>query len=438
MSVLTLAGKPIDWANPPKATALVMWSQRTSGGKPVTGSLRTIAFIDHLSTLALKKYRVGIRIIQPPNNKGVPESEGTHDEDACFDWDIPGVPAEETQRFARANGMADWSRVPPLFTPHQHGFPLPPAEGKDMNDDFKVAGFKVGKYVDGGYSLYGRKVASSQIEDYYNHRNGLSGHAHDPSWFPLSIRSTIFNLDAYIVRQRNATAVKGQEAIANILAHGPLARLGGEAGEALWERWEASLRTQSSVNLRAGLSTTFTLDTNKRPGLPNFGAGLRRLGGKDIDLIAKRQAVKGAKVKVIKRRSVNLHIDGHDCYGVRLKVTFPSGKSVKYWLVSANLGRGVGDDVFRRSVQRIHKAFGRRAIYNFMEIDEADSPNENKILHTEFADVEKVVNKGRLVQTLVESRVPVRVISSSVKVASPGMAKVSPMREMVQIVVGPK
>ena len=62
MSVLTLAGKPIDWAHPPAPTTKVMWSQRTSGGKPVTGSLRTIAFIDHLSILAMKKYNTGIRV----------------------------------------------------------------------------------------------------------------------------------------------------------------------------------------------------------------------------------------------------------------------------------------------------------------------------------------------------------------------------------------
>jgi hypothetical protein len=175
MSVLTLAGKPIDWANPPSPTARVMWSQRTTGGRPVIGSLRTIAFIDHLSTLAIKKYRVGISVIQPPFNTGVEDSEGTHDFDACFDWTIVGVPPNEVQKFGRANGMANWERKPPLFTPHQHGFPLPPQEGRARNDDFAVGGFKVGKYVDGGISLYGRQIASSQLVDYYQHRTGRTG-----------------------------------------------------------------------------------------------------------------------------------------------------------------------------------------------------------------------------------------------------------------------
>lgn len=441
MSVLTLAGKPIDWANPPAPTTRVMWSQRTSGGKPVTGSLRTIAFIDHLFVLAMKKYNSPLIVIQPPYNTGVSASAGTHDYDACFDWYIPNVPWREQERFARANGMADWWRRPPAFGNHQHGFPLPPREGASISDDFSVGGFKVGKYVDGGWSLYGREVTSSQLADYYAHKTGLAGHAHDAgSWFPTVISKTIFNLNAYIARQRRAQVpAPAAEGVANILAHAPLARLGGQRGEDLWGEWEAFIRAQGNKNLKAGLTTTYTLDTNNREGMPHLGAGLKRIGGKGIDLIAKRQAVRGAKIKVIKRRMVDLHIDGHECYGVRMKVTFPSGKSVKYWLVMANLGRGVSEDVFRRSVARIHKAFGDRAIYNFMEVDEADKPNENQIIRTEFpASNFEYVNRGRLVQTLVGKKAPVKVTDTVVKVASPGMAKVSPARQMVQTTVAPK
>lgn len=441
MSVLTLAGKPIDWANPPAPTARVMWSQRASSGKAVTGSLRTIAFIDHLFTLAMKKYNSPLIVIQPPYNDTVEASAGTHDYDACFDWYIPNVPWREQERFARANGMANWWRRPPAFGNHQHGFPLPPREGVSIGDDFSVAGFKVGVYVDGGYSLHGREVASSQLTDYYLHKTGLAGHAHDSgSWFPPSITKTIFNLNAYIARQRKAQVpAPSKEGVANILAHAPLARLGGAAGQELWDQWEATLRKQGNENLKAGLTTTYTLDTNKRDGMPRLGAGLKRIGGKGIDLIAKRQAVRGAKVKVIKRRMVDLHIDGHECYGVRMKVTFPSGRSRKYWLVMANLGRGVSEDVFRRSVARIHKAFGDRAIYNFMEVDEADKPNENQIIRAEFTSAKfAYVNRGRLVQTLVGKKAPVKVIDTVVRAASPGMAKVSPPRQMVQTTVAPK
>lgn len=442
MSVLTLAGKPIDWANPPAPTARVLWSQRASNGKQVTGSLRTIAFIDHLFVLAMKKYNSPLIVIQPPYNDGVAASAGTHDYDACFDWYIPGVPWREQERFARANGMANWWRRPPAFGNHQHGFPLPPREGVSISDDFSVGGFKVGKYVDGGWSLYGREVASSQLTDYYLHKTGLSGHAHDAgSWFPPSIAKTIFNLNAYIKRQRalTAPAPTRKDEVANILAHAPLARLGGEAGQDLWDDWEATLRKQGNQNMKAGLTTTYTLDTNKRDGLPNLGAGLRRIGGKGIDLIAKRQAKGGTKVRVIKRRMVDLHIDGHECYGVRMKVTFPSGKTVKYWLVMANLGRGVSEDVFRRSVQRIHKAFGDRAIYNFMEVDEADKARENKTIQSIFTtDKFQYINKGRLVQTLVGRKAPVKVAGDIVRVASDGMAKVSPNRQMVMTTVAPK
>jgi hypothetical protein len=442
MSVLTLAGKPIDWAKPPAPTARVMWSNRASNGKAVTGSLRTIAFIDHLSILSMKKYNSPVIVIQPPYNTTVAASAGTHDYDACFDWYIPNVPWREQERFARANGMADWWRRPPAFGNHQHGFPLPPREGASINDDFSVGGFKVGKYVDGGWSLYGREVTSSQLGDYYARRTGLAGHALDSgSWFPPVISKTIFNLNAYIARQRRAAAPapKGKDEVANILAHAPLARLGGEKGQDLWDEWEATLRAQGNANMKAALTTTYTLDTNKRDGLPRLGAGLKRIGGVGIDLIAKRQAVGGAKIKVIKRRTVKMHIDGHDCYGVRLKVTFPSGRSVKYWLVMANLGRGVSTEVFTRTIARIHKAFGDRAIYNFMEVDEADRPNENAIIRAEFpGSAFTYVNRGRLVQTLVGNKAPVKVVDTIIRAASPGMAKVSPPRQMVMTVVGPK
>lgn len=202
MSVLTLGGSPINWANPPEATAKVMWSQRTTNGEPVIGSLRTIAHLDHLSTLALAKYHVGVSVIQPPYNTGVESSEGTHDFDACLDVRITGVPWEEQQRFFRANGCGAYYRRPPAFSDHIHYFTLPPRAGGSVIDDFRQGGFKVGKYVDGGFSLFGKQVATAQIVDYYNHRTALEGHDRDDSWFPPNIADTIFNLAAYIKRQQ--------------------------------------------------------------------------------------------------------------------------------------------------------------------------------------------------------------------------------------------
>lgn len=276
MSVLTLAGKPINWANPPKATDKVMWSSRTVGGKPVTGSLRTIAHLDHLSTLAIKKYRVGISVIQPPYNTGVPQSVGTHDFDACSDVQIVGVPWPEQQRFLRANGFACWVREPPAFSWHIHGFTLPPAEGVDPVDDFRVAGFKVGKFVDGGLSSLGQIVGSSQISDYYAHRDGLSSHAHDTSWFPLDIKATVFDLGAYIGRQRRTEKAKTlRVALINIPA-----KVGGKAITECWrkaaargaifgvnESFHASQRAlyRSLVSESKGKIAAFGLDRTPNP-----------------------------------------------------------------------------------------------------------------------------------------------------------------------------
>jgi endonuclease/exonuclease/phosphatase (EEP) superfamily protein YafD len=45
-------------------------------------------------------------------------------------------------------------------------------------------------------------VASSQLSDYYNHRDALAGHAADHTWFPSDIRKTVFDLPAYIRRRQ--------------------------------------------------------------------------------------------------------------------------------------------------------------------------------------------------------------------------------------------
>lgn len=442
MSVLTLTGKPINWAKPPKATDKVMWSKRTLSGKAVVGSLRTIAHLDHLNTLALKKFGIGIDVFQGPYNTDVEASKGTHDFDACLDVRITGVPWAAQQAFLRANGAGAYYRTPAQgFTPHIHYFTLPPREGVSVSDDYRVHGFKVGKYVDGGYSTFGRVVASSQIEDYYSHRTALSGHAHDPSWFPPNIDATIFDLPAYISRQRKAliSSLVGPDELVHLNSHGPLARLGGDAGQALWDQWEGSIRARANAAVRSGRTVTITSDTNKRLGLPNFGTLMKRIGGVDIDLIAKRQATGGVKIKVIKRRVVDLHIDGHNGHGSKIKVTFPSGKTVTYWLVQANLGRGVGAAVFRDSCLALRKAFGTaRAIYNFDEIDEADRPNEAAILREVFpAEQFRYVGGQTLSPTLVATK-RLRVVRSDVFPASPGLAKVSPARVVVETVISPK
>lgn len=204
--VVKLDGSPINWVRPPKATTKVRWSKRDMYGRYVTGSFRTICHLNRLNILAKKRFGVELVVIQPPYNTTVAASAGTHDKDACIDLYIPGVDWWVQQRFFRANGFMCWYRHPPLFGNHIHGFTLAPAEGRNRSDDWKVAGFEVGKYVDGGYTSAGRKYTSSQVEDGYNHAFGLSGQ-HEPnsdkSWWPDDIDATIFDLKKYVKTRAN-------------------------------------------------------------------------------------------------------------------------------------------------------------------------------------------------------------------------------------------
>lgn len=212
---LYLSGKPINWLSPPSLHTKVMWSKKTWTGKPVTGSFRHICHLNRLNNLSKKRFGREIEIIQPANNTGVKASAGTHDYSECVDLYIPGISWWEQQRFFRANGLACWYRHPPKFGNHIHGFTLPPQEGRVRSDDWRVLGIKVGKYVDGGWSLFGRKYYSSQIDDYYNRAFGLSNlhtPGSDKSWFPPDIGVTIFDHKKYInTRAKRARKKKGNK-----------------------------------------------------------------------------------------------------------------------------------------------------------------------------------------------------------------------------------
>lgn len=199
---LRLDGSKIDWGRPPEASTRVRWSKRDWDGDEVTGSLRTICHLNRLNNLAVSRgWKQGLVIIQPPYNSGVAASVGTHDLDCVVDCYLPDIGWWAAQRFLRANGMGCWYRHPPKFGNHIHALSLPPREGRDVSDDFRSAGLRVGLYVDGGWSTRGGRVASSQIEDYYNHAFGLAGMhvpGSDKSWFPADISKTIFNLNSYI------------------------------------------------------------------------------------------------------------------------------------------------------------------------------------------------------------------------------------------------
>lgn len=194
--VLNLDGSKIDWTRPQDPTRKVKWSDDSVSWGPVTGSLRTISHLDWMSKKSEKNFGQKIIVIQPPYNTGYEPSAGTHDLDTCKDWYIPGVDWWMTQRFGRAHGDGCYYRRPSQgFSNHIHGFTLP------VNHRFATT---VGIYIDGGFSLYGRLVTSSQLADYYAHRDALVGHAHDPSWFPKDINATIFNFNAWLRAQREA------------------------------------------------------------------------------------------------------------------------------------------------------------------------------------------------------------------------------------------
>lgn len=201
--VVYLDGRKVDWNKPPKPNTKMKWTKTTMYGRPVYGSFRSVAWLNRMNNLSLKRFGVGIVVIQSAYNTTIEASEGTHDFDACFDVYIPGVDFWTQQKFFRSGGGGAYYRRPSQgFSNHIHLFVLPPREGRSISDDYKVHGFKVGKYVDGGFSTYGRQITSSQLEDYYEHRSALSGHAHDPSWFPPDIAATIFDLNKYVARRR--------------------------------------------------------------------------------------------------------------------------------------------------------------------------------------------------------------------------------------------
>lgn len=209
MAVLNLNGSRVDWSKEQDPRRMVKWDRKDSSGREVKGSLRTIAHLDRTNERAKKRFGTNIVVIQPPFNTTVRASAGTHDFDCCIDVYIPGVDWWTQQRFFRSNGWGGWFRYPPKFGYHLHIFSLPEREGVSISDDFKVHGFKVGKYVDGGYSTYGYELTTSQVLDYYNHAFGLSGMhvaGSDKSWFPKNIEATIFPFKRYAAWQKRIAA----------------------------------------------------------------------------------------------------------------------------------------------------------------------------------------------------------------------------------------
>lgn len=206
MAVLLLTGAPVNWAKPPKANTKVMWSQRTTDGKRVYGSFRAIAWLDWINWLCKKKFGRGLIVYQGGYNTTIKLSKGTHDYSEVFDLWIPGVAGTTQRSFFRAHGGGGWYRYPPTFMKHCHIFVLPPVLTSDVNKRYRAALLKVGKFIDGGWSLYGKQVGSSQIHDYLvkPYKDGLASHNSDTTWRPSDLNGSVFHLADYIKQKQAA------------------------------------------------------------------------------------------------------------------------------------------------------------------------------------------------------------------------------------------
>jgi hypothetical protein len=209
-------GREFHWASNPPQTTKARWTKKTMYGQTVTGSIRHIAHLDRLNALSVYHYKVGIEIIQPAFNSSVPASKGTHDFDMCVDLHIPGISWWTQQAFFRRYGLGCWYRPTSTrygWSNHIHGFTLPEGKG-DVNDDWYNRHFKVGIYVDGGFSTTGHLVTSSQIHDYYIRAFGLKD-MHNPgsdkSWHPAKdmpggVKATVFDFNAYKAKRQKIQA----------------------------------------------------------------------------------------------------------------------------------------------------------------------------------------------------------------------------------------
>src|SRR5690349_10653795 len=102
-------------------------------------------------------------------------------------------------------------------------------------------------------------------------------------------------------------------------------------------------------------------------------------------------------------------------------------------LWQANLGRGVTTDVFRRNMRRVLNTGGRRAVFCFQEIDEADAPEEMDYLAELTRNTHRIVGQNTAVPILVPRHLPL--FSVHVEPACKGLAKFTPNRVINEAVI---
>ena len=105
-------------------------------------------------------------------------------------------------------------------------------------------------------------------------------------------------------------------------------------------------------------------------------------------------------------------------------------------ILTGNLGRGVSSNRFEENLDLvIKKTPGAHRFFQFQEIDEADEPEEFKMIKAKLGDTHTFVGG----KTNVPIAVPrsFKVFSRSATVASEGVDGLSPRRHVVQAVVHP-
>lgn len=102
----------------------------------------------------------------------------------------------------------------------------------------------------------------------------------------------------------------------------------------------------------------------------------------------------------------------------------------------ANLGRGVTTDEFTRNLRAVLNAGGRRAVFAFQEIDEADGPEEMDILRELVDKTHTIVGAQTAVPILVPRQFDVE--GETLTIACKGLAKFTPHRPIneAQIRIG--
>lgn len=169
----------------PRQTDLI---RVTRCGVTFTASRRTVAHIDYtLAAFRAAFPHAILTIIQSCYHKGVAMSAGTHDYDAVLDFGFEGhlttmggdADWRRLERFLRIHGWAAFWRNWP-GDEHVHAISLP-RWVKGIGYVFHTV---VGYLIDGGMSLYGRIVSSSQVHDYVTGLDALADHAPDHDWRP--------------------------------------------------------------------------------------------------------------------------------------------------------------------------------------------------------------------------------------------------------------